>query len=214
MRIESIQVGLPKTVENKGKKVTTAIFKEPVQGRVKVANSLLEGDGQADLKVHGGEYKAVYSYALEHYEEHWRREPGFEALPNGMFGENLTTSGLNEPEINIGDKIWFGDVLLEATEPRLPCSKLGLKFGDMGILKRFFRSGRFGVYYRVIQEGAFQAGSPIRFESRHPDSVKVYEIIDAHQKKGDYEATLRRLDALDVLNPEWRKWVKKRLLTL
>jgi len=214
MRIESIQVSLAKTVDYQGRKVSTGIFKEPVQGSVKVGKLNIEGDQQADLSVHGGEYKAIYSYALEHYDQYWRKQPGFEKLPNGMFGENLTTSGLKESEINIGDKIRFGNVLLEATEPRLPCSKLGVKFSDMHILKQFMQSDRFGIYYRVLEEGEFQPGSPIKFESRHPSSVKVYELIYAHQKKGDYQETLRRLCTLDGLDPSWQDWVQKQIGTL
>ena len=214
MQIETIQVSLAKTVDYQGKKISTGIFKEPIQGSVKVGKLNIEGDQQADLTVHGGEYKAIYSYALEHYDHYWRKQTGFEKLPNGMFGENLTTSGLNESEINIGDKIWFGNVLLEATEPRLPCFKLGIKFSDPLIIKRFMKSDRFGIYYRVLEEGEFQPGTPIKFESHHPSSVKVYDLIYAYLKKGDYQKTLQQLCALDCLDPSWQEWVKKQIGTL
>jgi len=211
MRIESIQVSLAKAVDYNGRKISTGIFKEPVQGPVKVQKLNIEGDQQADLTVHGGEYKAIYSYALEHYDQYWRKQPGFDQLPNGMFGENLTTSGLNESDINIGDKIRIGNVLLEATEPRLPCFKLGIKFSDPHIIKRFMNSDRFGIYYRVLEEGEFQSGDPIKFESRHPKSVKIYDIVYAYQKKGDYQKTLQQLCELDCLDPLWQEWVNKQV---
>ncbi len=158
--IKSIQVSKAREVQWQGRTVSTGIFKEPVAGQVAVHRLGLAGDEQADLAVHGGLNKAVYSYALEHY-DFWRAELSRDDLPNGMFGENLTTRGLDESTVNVGDRFRIGTALLEVTQPRQPCYKLGIRFGDMGIVKRFARAGRAGLYFRVLEEGVLQPGDAI-----------------------------------------------------
>src|SRR5918996_932978 len=160
MRVMSVNVGLPRDVEWKGKRATTAIFKEPVAGRVAVRRLNLDGDRQADLSVHGGPSKAVYLYPSEHY-AYWRRELPEMTLPWGMFGENLTTEGLLEDAVNIGDRLRVGSADVMVTEPRLPCYKLGIRFGRNDIIKRFRGGGRTGFYAAVLKEGDVAAGDTI-----------------------------------------------------
>src|SRR5713226_4549704 len=132
MKILSVNVGLPREVAWQGKVVTTGIFKEPVKGPVMLRTLNLDGDGQADLTVHGGVSKAVYAYPSEHY-EFWKQELPNMELPYGMFGENFTTEGMFEEAVNVGDRFRIGEAQLIATEPRLPCFKLGIKFGRSDI---------------------------------------------------------------------------------
>src|SRR5271154_5773508 len=152
MKILSLNVGLPRTVHDRGRDVTTAIFKAPVQGPVMMRKLNFDGDRQADLEVHGGKNKAVYAYPSEHY-EFWRRGFPDMDLPWGMFGENLTTEGLTEENAHIGDHFRIGEAVVAVSQPRLPCFKLGIRFGRPDIIKRFFASGRSGIYFSVVEEG-------------------------------------------------------------
>src|SRR6185295_12623664 len=145
VRLESVQVGLPREVAWHGKAVLTGIFKQPVAGPVLVRALNLEGDVQADLAVHGGADKAVYAYPAEHYEL-WRRELPDLDLPWGAFGENLTTSGLDEDSVCLGDRFRIGGAELVVTQPRLPCYKLEVRFGRDGMVRRFLESRRTGFY--------------------------------------------------------------------
>ena len=172
MRLLSINVGRPQIVMRDGEPVSTAIFKRPVTGRVKLQTLNLEGDRQADLSVHGGPSKAVYVYPVEHY-DYWRAELPEMELPWGMFGENFTTQGLNEAEINIGDMFQIGSSIVMVTEPRMPCYKLGMRFGRSDIIKRFLASERNGFYLSVIQEGEVGAGDRIELIEQAEGSVRV-----------------------------------------
>src|SRR5262249_28410906 len=152
-----ISVGLPKQVAWKGKAVNTAISKSPVSGRVRQGKLNLDGDKQADLSVHGGAEKAVYVYPAEHY-PFWRTELFPMDLPYGSFGENFNTTGLLEDSVHIGDRFRIGSAEFVVTQPRLPCYKLGIKFGDAEMVKRFSQSRRTGFYLAVTQEGEVGAG--------------------------------------------------------
>src|SRR4051794_30148819 len=157
VKIVSLNVGEPGEVQWQGRIVTTGIFKEPVTGRVMMRRLNLDGDGQADLTVHGGVDKAVYAYPFEHY-PFWRAElPGID-LPWGMFGENLTTEGLFEDSVFVGDRFQIGEAEGVVTQPRLPCYKLGIKFGRADMVKRFLGSRRTGFYLAVAREGMVAAG--------------------------------------------------------
>ena len=159
----SVNVALPRTVTWNELEVVTGIFKRPVLGRITVREMGLEGDGQADLTVHGGVKKAVYAYPSEHY-DYWQHELK-QDLPWGMFGQNLTTVGLLEDSVRIGDRFRIGSVEVEVTQPRFPCYKLGIKFGSMEMVQRFQNSGRSGFYLAVLSEGEIAAGDPITFTS-------------------------------------------------
>lgn len=160
MKLVSVNVGLPRVVNWRGRNVTTGIFKEPVDGPVFLRTLNLDGDGQSDLTVHGGRRKAVYVYPIEHY-AYWRAEMPETELPFGMFGENFTTEGLLEEDVRVGDRFRIGRAEVVVTEPRLPCYKLALKFGRPDIIKLFMRSGRSGFYLAVLQEGEVRAGDTI-----------------------------------------------------
>ncbi|HYO05517.1 MAG TPA: MOSC domain-containing protein, partial [Phototrophicaceae bacterium] len=155
MKVLSVNVGLPRKVIFNGQPITTAIFKDPVNGPVTLRKLNLDGDRQADLTVHGGVDKAVYSYPAEHY-GYWRKQFPNTDLAWGMFGENFTTEGLMEDTVNVGDHLQIGSATLVASQPRMPCYKLGVRFGTMDIIRRFLASGRPGIYFRVLKEGEVQ----------------------------------------------------------
>jgi len=203
MKLISVNVGLPREVIWKGRTVTTGIFKEPVEGRVIVRRLNLDGDQQADLSVHGGLDKAVYGYPAEHY-EYWRNElPGMK-LPWGMFGENLTTEGLLEDLVNIGDRFRIGSSVLMATQPRMPCYKLQVKFGRDDIVKRFLRSGRPGFYFSVLTEGEVSAGDEIELISRDANNVTITDITRLYVSERDNLDLLYRAVQVNALPETWR----------
>ncbi len=210
MKVISVNVGLPREVEWKGRTVTTGIFKEPAAGRVRLRRLNLDGDGQADLAVHGGRDKAVYAYPVEHY-DYWRRQLPEMDLPFGMFGENLTIEGLFEDEVNIGDRFLIGSALVMVTQPRMPCYKLGLKFGRDDIIKQFLESGRSGFYLAVIEEGEIAAGDRIELIARDENNVKVSDIVRLYARdKYDVES-LRRATRVEALPKDWRDYFAQRL---
>lgn len=210
LKVLSVNVGLPRDVISKGKPVTTGIFKEPVEGRVRLGTLNLDGDRQADLKVHGGTDKAVYAYPAEHY-DYWRRElPGVE-LPWGMFGENFTVEGLRENEINIGDQFRIGSAELMVTQPRLPCYKLAVKFGRDDIIKRFLESGRTGFYFAVLKEGEVGAGDSIEMIGRDANDLTVAGVTRLYlQGKDDLEALEKAL-RVEALPPSWKAHFERQL---
>ena len=213
MKIVSLNVGMPREVLWHGRSVTTGIYKEPVAGRVALRKLNLDGDRQADLTVHGGEYKAVYCYPVEHY-AYWNKEwPGRE-LPMGMFGENFTTSGLNEDEVHLGDRFAAGSAEVVVTQPRLPCYKLGVRFGSDDMVKRFLASGRGGFYLAVTSEGEVGAGDEIKVISRDANAVPVSEITRLYVLKrwGTEElASLRRALLVAALPEDWKGYFRERM---
>lgn len=181
MRVRSVNVSAGTLIEWQGRRVLTGIFKRPVSGRVRVHALGLDGDRQGDLTVHGGTFKAVYSYSSINY-DWWARELGRE-LPDGMFGENLTIDGLDESAVVVGERFAIGSTILEAVQPCRPCYKLGVRFGDLGMVKRFMESGRYGTYYRVIEEGDIGAGDEVRRIHRDPASIAVVSLFTHHASR-------------------------------
>lgn len=176
MKLLSINVGLPREVEWRGKTILTSIFKSPVAGRVRVGKLNLEGDRQSDLSVHGGPEKAVYAYPSEHY-AFWREElPGME-LSWGAFGENFTTEGLIESSVCIGDRLRVGSAELVVTQPRMPCFKLGIRFGRADMVKHFLCSERTGFYLAVVHKGEVEAGDPVEWIARDPHGITVADVV-------------------------------------
>jgi MOSC domain-containing protein YiiM len=210
MKIVSVNVGLPREVIWKGKKVTTGIFKEPVEGRVMMRRLNLDGDRQADLSVHGGPTKAVYMYPVEHY-DYWRGELPEMNLPWGMFGENLTTDGLREETVNIGDRLRIGSAEVMVTEPRMPCYKLGVKFGREDIIKRFLRSGRTGFYVAVLQEGEVGAGDTADLIARDGNNITVADITRLYVSEKDNLDLLHRAVRVEALPEGWRDYFLKQI---
>src|SRR3989441_5685888 len=160
MRVVSVNVSLPRRVPYKGGTVSTAIFKEPVAGRIPLRAVGLQGGAGGDPRVHGAPNKAVYGYPSEHY-AFWAAELPEMTPPWGMFRGELTTEGLLETDVHLGDRYRVGTAVLEATNPRFPCFKLGIRFGREDIEDRFLVSGRSGFYFRVAREGDVAAGDPI-----------------------------------------------------
>ncbi len=210
MRLVSVNVGLPREVTRKGKTITTGIYKEPARGRVMLRTLNLDGDRQADLSVHGGPSKAVYAYPIEHY-EYWRAElPGMN-LPPGMFGENFTTEGLQEDEINIGDRFRVGSAEVMVTEPRLPCYKLAAKFERDDIIKRFLQSGRTGFYFAALHEGEVGAGDEVELIRRDEHGITVADITRLYVRDKDDLQSLRRAVQVAALPESWRGYFGTRI---
>ena len=189
--------------------VLTAIFKSPVEGRVAVRGHNLDGDRQADLTVHGGPHKAVYAYASEHY-PYWRDQlPGME-LPYGMFGENLTTAGWTEETVQIGDKFRIGTAVLRVSQPRMPCFKLGIRFNRPDIVKLFWRSGRSGIYFSVVEEGELGAGDAMERIESAKDSVSVADLVRMYRGDKADPDKLKRVLKLS-LPGGWKERIEERL---
>ena len=210
MKILSVNVGLPREVTWQGKLVTTGIFKKPVNAPVMMRTLNLEGDRQADLTVHGGVTKAVYVYPSEHY-GYWRTEvPGVD-LPRGMFGENFTTEGLLEEAIFIGDRFRIGETEVMGTEPRMPCYKLGIKFGRADIIKRFLASRRTGFYFAVVRQGRVVTGDAIKLIGQEQQDISVADITRLYAfEKNDLKG-LRRAIGVDSLPESWKGYFQHQL---
>ena len=213
MRVVSLNVAVPRTVVWKGHEVRTGIFKEPVDGPVMMRRLNLDGDRQADLTVHGGAAKAIYVYPSEHYPL-WKKElPGM-ILPWGMFGENLTTEGLNEEETHIGDQFRIGEAIVMVTQPRSPCYKLALKFERDDMLKRMLTNGRSGFYVAVIQQGVVRSGDTIERVHDDPEGISVAEINALYRDGGKDANLLRRAANLEALPESWRDYLREELKSL
>jgi MOSC domain-containing protein YiiM len=193
-RLVSLNVGLPKVIGlHRGQPILSGIDKHSTTDRLRVAGVNIAGDDQADRKVHGGPDKAIYAYALEDL-QWWAGELDRELAP-GVFGENLTTEGIDCTGAVIGERWQVGDVLLEVCQPRLPCFKLGLQFDDTKMLKRFAQASRPGAYLRIITEGELGAGEPIDVFGRPDHGVTTQLVADAFLKD-------RTLAATALLAPE------------
>ena len=211
MKLLSVNVSLPKQVPYQGKIITTGIFKEPVSDRVMVHALNIQGDGQADRKVHGGRDMAVYAYPFEHY-EFWEETLGRSGFPFGQFGENLTVEGLTEETVRIGDVFRVGGALLQVTQPRIPCYKLALRMGEgADFPKRFQDSGRLGFYLRVIEEGEIGAGDLIERVDTDGWSLTIAEFIHSYLHKSHEPDSLRRMLASRDLGDAWHMYLENML---
>ncbi|MGH9034599.1 MAG: MOSC domain-containing protein, partial [Acidimicrobiia bacterium] len=206
VRLVSVNVGIPAVIGTRqGRPVHSGIVKAPVTGveTLKLSELNLEGDRQADLSVHGGAEKAVYAYASEHLPA-WRAELGRPDIGPAFFGENLSTEGVIESDVAIGD-IWaWGEALLQVAQPRWPCFKLTMRSGVPDMAARFRGSGRTGWYLRVLRGGEVPVAGPITVTERHPAGVT---ILDAHHAALPHAAPglVERVLAIPVLSPEWRR---------
>jgi MOSC domain-containing protein YiiM len=204
-KILSVNISLPKEVDFEGQKVTTGIFKKSIDGRIMLRTLNLDGDKQADLTVHGGPDKAVYAYPIEHY-EFWRKVYPDMEMPNGMFGENFTIEGLMESEVSVGDSFEIGSSKVIATQPRMPCYKLGVKFGRMDVLKKFLASGRSGIYFKVLEEGEVGAGDPIIQIKKDRIRVGITDIVRLYSSDREDIEMMRRAVKVEALPEGWRDY--------
>lgn len=178
MKLLSLNIGQPREIVWQGRPVLTGIFKYPTADRLAVHPLGIDGDGQADPIYHGGIDKAVYAYANEHY-AHWRAALPTHPFEPANFGENLTTEGLLDADVRIGDELCVGSVVLRVTQPRFPCAKLGLRFGDASMVTRFKKARRHGIYFRVVEPGRVQAGDTIELIKASPHTITVQQVVDA-----------------------------------
>jgi MOSC domain-containing protein YiiM len=210
MKLISLNVARPRLALYKGATINTGIFKQPVSGPVPLRTLNLDGDRQADLSVHGGPYKAVYAYPSEHY-PFWRDElPGMD-LPWGMFGENFTTEGLAESDLDIGDCLQIGSAIVMVRQPRQPCYKLAAKFQRDDILERFLHSGRSGFYFSVEQEGTVEAGDSFEFLSRDQEAVTIAEMNRLFVYEKYNRTLLEKAIKSSALPEDWRDYFLPRL---
>lgn len=206
----AVNVGRPRILEAFGRKARTSIVKESVEGSVAVGPEGLDGDRQADLRVHGGPTKAVYAYPVGHY-PFWAAELPGEPLPWGAFGENLSVDGLRESEVFVGDVYRVGTTELRVTEPRLPCFKLAMRFRRESMIPRMLESRRTGFYLGVVREGRLRAGDRIELVSRDPARLSVDDVVRLTATDPDDAETLRRALACDTLPESWKTRFRRRL---
>lgn len=216
-KLISINVGIPKTVNINGNAVQTGIYKSPIQEATWVRTLGLEGDGQADKKVHGGPHQAVYCYPFDHY-TFWQKTLSRQTLPFGTFGENFTISTLNEDNVFIGDVLQIGKAVLQVTMPRIPCFKLAHKMGDKTMIKQFLQSGRSGFYCRTLTEGSVSAGDDINIIKRDTQAISVHtalilQKLDLTQLSNPSELLNKAL-SIESLAPLLKADYSKRLLSL
>jgi MOSC domain-containing protein YiiM len=210
MKLISVNVGLPRDINYHGKAVRTSIWKNPVEGRVRVSKLNLDGDGQSDLAVHGGVDKAIYVYPFEHY-SYWRSQlPDFD-LPWGAFGENFTTEGLLEAKVRIGERLGAGSAEFIVTQPRMPCFKLGIRFDRPDMVKRFLQSKRTGFYLAVLREGHVAAGDPIESIDRQENGLTIADIVNLYTVDSRNQELLRRAAELPALPEGWKEHFRQRL---
>jgi MOSC domain-containing protein YiiM len=210
MKVVSVNVGLPKTVQWRDQPVTTGIFKSPVEGPVALRKHNLDGDQQADLSVHGGPTKAVYVYPIQHY-TYWRGELPDVDFGWGHFGENFTVEGMDEDSICIGDEFSVGSARVVVTEPRMPCFKLGVRFGRADMPKRFLKSQRTGFYFGVVEEGEVQAGDAVELLSKHRDGLSVADVTSLYTTDRGNVALLKKAIEASALPESWTGYFEHQL---
>ncbi|MBV9503134.1 MAG: MOSC domain-containing protein [Acidobacteriaceae bacterium] len=207
-RIVSINVGQPREIEVGNRRVLTSIFKTPVYGKVALRRYNVQGDRQSDLRVHGGPSKAVYSYSSEHY-PFWAEQLPGTPLPVGAFGENLTTEGMLEEDVHIGDVFRAGSAILKVTQPRMPCYKLAIRMNRSDMVKRFWASGRSGTYFSIVEEGEFESGDPIEPLESDPRQLSVADVVRLHKRETDDPDLFSR--AMEApLSGSWKHEIRER----
>jgi MOSC domain-containing protein YiiM/ferredoxin-NADP reductase len=202
-RLLSVNVGLPRDIEWRGRTVHTGIWKDPVAGRRRVGRLNVEGDGQGDLGGHGGEQRAVFVYQIESY-RYWEQQLGRRDFVHGQFGENFTIEGLPDAEVCIGDRFRIGTCLLEATQPRTTCYRVGIRLDEPRMAALLTGSGRPGFYFRVLEEGEVGAGDSIEQVASGPESMTVTEVSALLYSSQHPREQLERVLKIPALSPGWR----------
>ncbi|MDF1588830.1 MAG: MOSC domain-containing protein [Gammaproteobacteria bacterium] len=212
MKLVSLNVSLAKETRYNDKIISTGIFKKPVDQSVFVSQFSLDGDQQVDLENHGGEHKAVYAFSANHY-DHWRQHLAKPSLRYGQFGENLTITNLDEKKLCIGDQIQIGDCILEITQPRVPCFKLGIALDLPSMPKQFIAHGATGIYFRVISTGNIQHGDDVNVVFRQPQQLSVHTLFNAYFDTSfeNAHAVMVQANSITELSDEWRQKVQSRL---
>jgi MOSC domain-containing protein YiiM len=210
VKVVSVNVGRPREVEWRGKRITTAIFKSPVAGAVTVRGVSVEGDAQADLQVHGGAGKSVYAYPSEHF-DFWRNVYPDVGIGPGVFGENLTLEGWLEDGVCLGDRFRAGTAELVVTQPRSPCAKLGMRFDDPQMVKRFLAEGRSGIYFTIARPGEVAAGDPFERIASDPRRVSIADVVRVQRGEIDDPDLLRRAIEVPSFPEEYRRKFRQRL---
>lgn len=210
MKIHSLHVGIPKTVPHEGQMIETGIFKAKILGPVLLKTLNLEGDSQADLRVHGGRDKALYAYAHDAYID-WKRLRPRDEFEGGAMGENLCLDSIFEDQIFIGDTFEVGEAVIQVTQPRFPCYKLAIKFKDTAILKQFMKLNRPGVYFRVLKEGLIDVGQTLRLVGQEEVHVSVTDLFRLNEVQEDNPFKLQEILQLKSLNETWRKEIESKL---
>jgi MOSC domain-containing protein YiiM/ferredoxin-NADP reductase/ferredoxin len=202
-RLRSVNVGLPREIEWKGRTIRTGIFKDPVSGRCQARRLNLDGDGQGDLAGHGGVNRAVYVYQLDSY-RHWREQLGRNDFVCGQFGENFTVEGLPDDEVCIGDQFQIGSAVFEVTQPRVTCYRLGIRMDEPRMPALLTASGRPGFYFRVLREGDVGAGDAIVKVGAATERMSVAEVNALLYLPGHEPERLQRALRIEALSPGWR----------
>ena len=213
MKILSINVSEPQKVTFNGKELITSIYKKPVSNKVTVSSQGIEGDRQADLTVHGGYDKAVYAYSYMHYQT-WSEKLNSDFKEYGLVGENLTIDDFDEDKINIGDQFKINECLLQVSQPRIPCYKIGIKLNSREFPKMFSQSGLLGSYLRVIHDGEISPGDTIHKVHSEENSMSIKDI--AHLLFVDVKNIELMKQALDIkpLTEEIKEKFRERLMKL
>src|SRR5215467_12243449 len=202
-RVLSINVGQAREFMYKDRPAKSAIWKAPITGRIAARGVNLEGDDQADRKAHGGVDKAVYAYAIEDA-RWWESELG-RSVPAGQFGENLMTEGIDVNGALVGERWEVGSTLLEVSEPRVPCWRLGVRIDDMGFIRRFTEALRPGAYLRILSEGSVAAGDEIRVVGRPNQGLSVRNVFRIYARDRQEAG---RLLAVPGMSESWKAWAQ------
>ncbi|MBS1212365.1 MAG: hypothetical protein H6R26_981 [Proteobacteria bacterium] len=212
MQLLAISRATPRQIEHRGQVMQTGIYKEPVAGEHQVLRLGLPDDCQVDRVNHGGEDKAIYAYTLENH-RYWEECLGL-SFPFGQWGENFTVSGMPDETVHVGDIFRIGSVVLQVTQPRVPCFKLGIKLGDSAFIARFHHSGRVGFYLRVLEEGVVSAPSPIELLERDAGGLDIRDAMLALSKGPRQREIIERALAVPALSASWRQSLTKRQAAL
>ena len=203
MQLQAIYTGKVREVQHQGKTMTTAIYKTLHQGPAQVTTTHIEGDEQANLKVHGGINKAVYAYPAQHY-QHWQQARPDLNLAPGAFGENLAVTGLDEHQVCVGDTYRIGTTVLEVTTPRMPCHKLGAKVGDATFIKTFLQARLSGFYFKVLQTGTLQAGDAITKLGTDGHGLSIDEVVRLYHEDNRNIQLLQKAIDSPTLQADWK----------
>lgn len=209
MELLAISIAVPHEIEHNGRRISTGIYKHPVDTSVQATRLGIEGDAQVDLENHGGPDKAIYAYTIENYRV-WERELGKNPFPFGQFGENFTVSGMPDESVHIGDQFLIGRIIVQVTQPRVPCFKLGIKMGDPGFVSRFMHSGRVGFYLRVLAPGRVRAGDTILKVKEDPGRLNIRDAMLARVQGPRRREIIEQALGIEALSEAWRQDLTQR----